>query len=112
MKLTKLLAAVATIAIVSDITRRIVSEIEYRRMDAELFGFYEEDYDMYKQPKKYETATQKAERERKETRQALLVEQDYELASLSHATAMRDEAEQGRSMARLREIHNELEALK
>lgn len=45
-------------------------------------------------------------------RNLLILEQDYELQSLSHAISTQDEAEQKRSKARLAEIHNELEALK
>lgn len=113
MKLSKLLAAVATIAIVSEITRRIATEIEYRRMDAELFGYSEEDEIVMNYGRKpIETPAKKAERIRKEARQALLAEQDYELQSLSHALSTQDDAEQVRSKARLAEINTELEALK
>lgn len=112
MKLTKLLAAVATIAIVSEITRRIVTEIDNRRMDAELaelFGWETEEYDManYNKPKVITVAQRK-----QAERQALLAEQDYELQSLSHAISTQDDSEIARSKARLAEINTELEALK
>jgi len=45
-------------------------------------------------------------------RKALLLEQDYELASLYDAVQTQDETEIARSKARLAEITSELEALK
>lgn len=46
-----------------------------------------------------------------EMRRALLVEQDYELASLSEAMQTKDQAEIERSKKRLAEIHLELAEL-
>ncbi|MGN7478992.1 hypothetical protein ACTHOQ_14175 [Solibacillus silvestris] len=47
----------------------------------------------------------------KTTTEELLVEQDYELASLSYAMQQKDQSEIERSKKRLAEIHKELEGL-
>ena len=110
MKLSKVIAAVATIAIVSEVTRRIVTEIDNRRMDAELaelFGWETEDFEMTKKPNAIESAADK----RKKDRKALLAEQDYLLASLSDAMSTQDTEAMAKDKARLAEISTELEAL-
>lgn len=110
MKLSKVIAAVATIAIVSEVTRRIVTEIDNRRMDAELaelFGWETEEFDMMKKPNAIESAADK----RKKDRKALLAEQDYLLASLSDAMSTQDTETMAKDKARLAEISTELEAL-
>jgi len=109
MKLSKVIAAVATIAIVSEVTRRIVTEIDNRRMDAELaelFGWETEEFDMMKKPKiDIEALKREADRD------MLLLEQEYLLASLSDAMSTHDTETMTKDKARLAEISTELEAL-
>jgi len=110
MKLSKVIATVATIAIVSEVTRRIVTEIDNRRMDAELaelFGWETEEFDMMKKPNAIESAADK----RKKDRKALLAEREYLLASLYDAMSTQDEETKAQDKARLAEISTELEAL-
>lgn len=110
MKLSKVIAAVATIAIVSEVTRRIVTEIDNRRMGAELaelFGWETEEFDMMKKPNAIESAVDK----RKKAEEALLAEREYLLASLYDAMSTQNEAEKAKDKARLAEISTELEAL-
>ncbi len=76
----------------------------------DFYDFIEEDENMFNyQPKK---TVNIAEEARKKARKALLLEQDYELASLYDAVQTQDETEMARSKARLAEITSELEALK
>ena len=76
----------------------------------DFYDFIEEDENMFNyQPKK---TVNIAEESRKKARKALLLEQDYELASLYDAVQTQDETEMARSKARLAEITSELEALK
>ena len=75
----------------------------------DFYDFIEEDENMFNyQPKK---TVNIAEEARKKARKALLLEQDYELASLYDAVQTQDETEIARSKARLAEITSELEAL-
>ncbi len=71
---------------------------------------FEEDEDMAEN-KKRKYPINIAEEARKKARKSLLLEQDYELASLYDAIQTQDEVEQERSKARLAEIASELEAL-
>lgn len=117
MKLTKLLAAVATIAIVSEITRRIVEEYEYRKINEELFGRNEEEeaVNLLKNygNKPIDIKKLKKEEDRKQAIKALKVEQDYHLATIQYAIYEMYEPEiVTEAKARLIEIHNELESLK
>ena len=76
----------------------------------DFYDFIEEDEEMmYRQQK---PTVNIAEESRKKARKALLLEQDYELASLYVAVQTQDETEIARSKARLAEITSELEALK
>ena len=110
MKLTKFFVSLAAIAIVTEVTRRIVTD---NNAQSE-WGVWPDDWDeeddkmMHRQPKKTFNIAEEA---RKKARKALLLEQDYELASLYDAIQTQDEAEQERSKARLAEINSELEAL-
>ena len=111
MKLTKFFVSLAAIAIVTEVTRRIVTDNNAQSgWDVWPDDWDEEDDDMFNyQPKKTFNIAEEA---RKKARKALLLEQDYELASLYDAIQTQDEAEQKRSKARLAEITSELEALK
>ena len=120
MKLTKFFVSLAAIAIVTEVTRRIVTDNNAQSVwnweDDDMFFYTSDDDDFmeyygFKRSKAAETAEQKAERERKKARKLVLLEQDYELASLSDAISTQNETEIARSKARLAEIHSELEAL-
>lgn len=111
MKLTKFFVSIAAIAIVTEVTRRIVTDNNTQSgWDAWSDDWDGEDDYMadYKQ-RKYPINI--AEEARKKERKLLLLEQDYELASLSDAISMQNETEIARSKARLAEINSELEAL-
>ena len=111
MKLTKFFVSLAAIAIITEVTRRIVTDNNAQSAwDVWLDDWDEEDDKMFNyQPKKTFNIAEEA---RKKARKALLLEQDYELASLYDAISTQNETEIARSKARLAEITSELEALK
>ena len=126
MKLTKFFVSLAAIAIVTEVTRRIVTDNNAQsswdawlddwddQEDDEMF-FYNSDEDDFmayygfKHPKALETPAQKAER--KQARKALLAEQDYWLAQLSDALSTQNEADKAEANENLQRIVDELGAL-